>query len=180
MIWLSQHPLECTFQKVMLSEILKLMSLIILHEWVYQGYLTLKFAVLTKPVQHVKRNFLFANQILSSSVPSDCPLKTITNFFNGPKNYSVSPLWNTTNVQNSHPHSSLLLVSVRDVLLRKKKAFFWIFSLWGGRGPCPIFSAHFQEVHFCSIRTLFLPKANNWNFKLFVRLHNAYLYCIIY
>ena len=132
MIWLSQHPLECTFQKVMLSEILKLMSLIILHEWVYQGYLTLKFAVLTKRVQHVKRNFLFANQILSSSVPSDCPLKTITNFFNGPKNYSVSPLWNTTNVQNSHPHSSLLLVSVRDVLLRKKKLSFGFFpaQIW--------------------------------------------------
>ena len=53
----------------MLSEILKLMPLIIFHEWVYQGYVKLKFAVLTKPVQHVKRNFLFANQILSSSVP---------------------------------------------------------------------------------------------------------------
>ena len=148
MNWLSQHPLECTFQKVMLSEILKLMPLIIFHEWVYQGYVKLKFAVLTKPVQHVKRNFLFANQILSSSVPSDCPLKTITNFFNGPKNYSVSPLWNTTNVQNSHPHSSLLLVSVRDVLLRKKKLSFGFFPYEGGEGPAQFFRHIFKRCIF--------------------------------
>ena len=147
MIWLSQHPLECTFQKVMLSEILKLMSLIILHEWVYQGYLTLKFAVLTKRVQHVKRNFLFANQILSSSVPSDCPLKTITNFFNGPKNYAVSPLWNTTNVQNSHLHSSLLLVSVRNVLLRKK-SFLLDFFLMRGERALPNFFGTFSRGAF--------------------------------
>ena len=36
--------------------------------------------------------------------------------------------------------------------LRKKDAFFWILSKWGrGEGPAHFF-AHFQEVHFSSIK----------------------------
>ena len=50
--------------------------------------------------------------------------------------------------------------------------FFWILSKWGGEGRAlPKFFVTFLWVHFWSIKGVhFLQNANNFNFKLFLRL----------
>ena len=168
MNWLSQHPLECTFQKVMLSEILKLMSLIILHEWVYQGYLTLKFAVLTKRVQHVKRNFLFANQILSSSVPFLIVLWNYYNFFNGPEKLLCKPLLRH-HKRAKQPSSFVIVNGHCKERSPEKKCFLWNFFLIRGGGGRPILLVNLKEVHFWSIKDSIsskMPIICTWNFFL--------------
>ena len=137
-------PLECTFQKVMLFEILELMPLIILHEWVYQGYVKLKFAVLTKRVQHVKRNFLFANQILSSSVPLILLWKLLQ-FFQWNQRLFCQPIEKHHKCAKS---SFVILVGQCKGRSAMKKYFLLDFFLMRGRGPCPFFWYIFKRCIF--------------------------------
>ena len=104
------------------------------------------------------------------------------NFFNGTKDYFVSPLRNITNVQNRH--SSFLLVSVRDVLLWKN-TFFWIFSLWGGEGPAHFFGTFSRGAFLVNKGLYFFQNAINLNFKLFlgciyIIYHIIYSKCSIF
>ena len=130
----------------MLSEILKLMPLIIFHEWVYQGYVKLKFAALTKRVQQ---------EIFFSQIKFSLPLSLWFYF----ENYYNFFQWNQRLfcqliVKHHKCAKSSFVILVGQCKGRSpvKKCFLLDFFLMRGGRALPIILVHFQEVHFWSIK----------------------------